>query len=232
VLRRRLLRRRGLLRVLRLGPHLSRGGLERAALTFLQLDRVEDGRVVTEPPALDGYKGWGSRIGESTAKLKSPRRGAWIVDRTNEDRIRCYFDGACPRNQFRSKGRMQAAFVVGDTKAIREVLDLLAPSGPLRSNNIAEYMALILLLEHIHQIARRTLPEGYMICGDSQLVIRQMRGEYRVKTPHLVPLHAKAKQLSSNLDVQFRWVPRDQNLAGVLLETSGMKDPKGSSRGI
>ena len=127
---------------------------------------------------------------------------------------------------------MQAAFVVGDTKAIREVLDLQAPSGPLRSNNIAEYTALILLLEHIHQIARRTLPEGYMICGDSQLVIRQMRGEYRVKTPHLVPLHAKAKQLSFDLDVQFRWVPRDQNLAGVLLETSAMKDPKGSSRGI
>src|SRR5207237_9588804 len=101
---------------------------------------------------------------------------------------------------------MQAAFVVGDTKAIREVLDLQAPSGPLRSNNIAEYMALILLLEHIHQIARRTLPEGYMICGDSQLVIRQMRGEYRVKPPHFVPLHAPAKQLTYILELQLPWL--------------------------
>src|SRR5947208_13662260 len=97
------------------------------------------------------------------SEAQVPRRGAWIVDRTNEDRIRCYFDGACPRNQFRGKGRMKAAFVVGDTKAISEVLGIQAPSGRLRSTSNAEYMAQILLLEHIHQIARRTLPECYMI---------------------------------------------------------------------
>jgi len=170
-------------------------------------------------------------VGESTAKLKSLRRAAWIVDRTNGDRIRCYFDGACPRNQFGTKGRMKAAFAVGDHEIFREVPDLQTPSGPLRSNNIAEYIALILLLEHVHQIGRRTRPKGYVICGDSQLVIRQMQGEYRVKTPHLVPLHARARELSSDLDIEFRWVPRDQNLAGILLEASPT-DPKGSSRGI
>src|SRR6059058_5648324 len=217
-------------RVLRLGPTFQEAASSGPPRPFHQ-NRVQDTRGSWVPPHFGGHQKLRSPVGESTAKLKSLRRAAWIVDRTNGDRIRCYFDGACPRNQFGTKGRMKAAFAVGDHEIFREVPDLQTSSGPLRSNNIAEYIALILLLEHVHQIGRRTRPKGYVICGDSQLVTRQMQGEYRVKTPHLVPLHAGARELSSDLDIEFRWVPRDQNLAGILLEASPT-DPKGSSRGI
>jgi ribonuclease HI len=131
----------------------------------------------------------------------------------------CFFDGACPGNQFAQKGPMRAAFVVGEKESVRDVPDLQTPDGPMRSNNIAEYHGLILLLRHLRDLDRDRSSKGaYLICGDSQLVIRQMRREYRVRTAHLVPLHAEASRLSSELDVEFREVPREKNRAGFLLE--------------
>jgi ribonuclease HI len=119
---------------------------------------------------------------------------------------------------------MRAAFFVGDTGVVQEVPDLVTSAGRLRSNNIAEYQALILLLRHLVEREKNDGPrKGFLICGDSELVIRQMLGKYRVKKPHLVALHAEAMQLSSRLDVEFSWVPRDRNLAGRLLESSGGK---------
>ncbi len=113
---------------------------------------------------------------------------------------------------------MRAAFVVVDAKVVREVPDLPTADGPIRSNNIAEYFGLIFLLRHLRDLDRRRRERGsYVICGDSELVIRQMRGEYRVRAPHLRGLHAEALQLSAELDVEFQEVPRERNPAGFLL---------------
>ena len=115
---------------------------------------------------------------------------------------------------------MRAAFVVGETSLVREVPDLSSSSGPVRSNNIAEYQGLIFLLRHLRELEGESRPRNaYLICGDSQLVIRQMREEYRVTKPHLVPLHREASHLSSALDVEFEWVPREKNPAGFLLDS-------------
>ena len=114
---------------------------------------------------------------------------------------------------------MRAAYVIGGDEHVREVPDLDTAQGPMRSNNIAEYHGLIFLLQQLRDLDREGGSKGaYLICGDSQLVIRQMLGEYRVRTPHLVPLHAEALRLSSDLDVEFREVPREKNRAGFLLE--------------
>jgi len=114
---------------------------------------------------------------------------------------------------------MRAAFVVGETRVLRKAPDLRVSSGPVRSNNIAEYQGLISLLRHLQELEGKGRPRNaYRVCGDSQLVIRQMRGEYRVTTPHLVPLHREASRLRSTLDVEFEWVPREKNPAGFLLD--------------
>jgi len=114
---------------------------------------------------------------------------------------------------------MKAAFVIGDQEFVRDVRDLQTPDGPMRSNNIAEYHGLIFLLRHLRDLDQeRGSKEAYLICGDSQLVIRQMRGEYRVRTSHMVPLHEEAMRLASGLDIEFSEVPRKQNRAGFLLE--------------
>ena len=134
-------------------------------------------------------------------------------------RVECFFDGACQGNQFEAKRPMRVAYVVGMEEHAHAIPDLPSPRGPLRSNNIAEYQALILLLHRLHELQKQVGgTESYVIHGDSQLVIRQMLGTYRVKEPHLAGLHAAAHKLSSDLPVSFLWIPRDKNRAGFLLE--------------
>ena len=114
---------------------------------------------------------------------------------------------------------MKAAFVVGDEKFVRDVPDLQTPDGPKRSNNIAEYHGLLFLLRHLRELDHHRGSKGaYLVCGDSELVVRQMRGDYRVRTPHLVPVHEEATRLHSDLDIEFREVRRERNRAGFLLE--------------
>lgn len=77
------------------------------------------------------------------------------------------------------------------------------------SNNVAEYTALIKGMEYIIKM-------GYngplTVRGDSQLVIRQMRGEYAVRARRLIKLHEKARELAQKFEsVIFEWVPREEN---------------------
>ncbi len=119
---------------------------------------------------------------------------------------------------------MKAAFVIGENESVHDVPDLQTPAGPVRSNNIAEYHGLLFLLRQLQDLDRKRGSKGaFLVCGDSQLVIRQMRGKYRVRTPHLVPLYAEALRLSSGLDVEFREVPREKNRAGFLLEKNARR---------
>lgn len=114
---------------------------------------------------------------------------------------------------------MKAAYTIGDMQVVRDVPDLRMPDGPTRSNNIAEYHGLIYLLRHAQDLRQqyREAPR-YLICGDSQLVIRQMRGDYQVKKTHLRRLHTEASRLLTNLDVEFLEVSGEENRAGFLLE--------------
>lgn len=132
--------------------------------------------------------------------------------------VNCFFDGACKGNQLDAKGPMWAAFVVGEEELVREVPDLPATAGPLRSNNIAEYLALVLLLHRLRELVSSHAHTQYVVHGDSQLVVYQMLGRYRVREPHLSLLHDQARHLAAELPVRFRWVPREENRAGVLLE--------------
>ena len=60
------------------------------------------------------------------------------------------------------------------------------------TNNVAEWRGLIFGLE---QAARLNATRAE-VRGDSQLVIRQMTGQYKVKQPHLKPLHEQAKRVA------------------------------------
>ncbi len=77
-----------------------------------------------------------------------------------------------------------------------------------KTNNVAEYEALIMALEEaISQSAK-----NIEVRSDSELLVRQMNGQYRVKSPHLVPLFRKAYALASNIEeVKIIHVGRDEN---------------------
>lgn len=76
------------------------------------------------------------------------------------------------------------------------------------SNNVAEYQALLHALRYA--IARGC--RKVRIFSDSELVVRQMDGVYRVKHPDMVPLHREARALMARFeDAQLRHVRREQN---------------------
>jgi ribonuclease HI len=76
------------------------------------------------------------------------------------------------------------------------------------TNNVAEYQALLHALSYaIEQGAKRVT-----ICSDSELVVRQMEGAYKVKHPSMVPLHREAKALLARFEeARIRHVPREEN---------------------
>ncbi len=77
-----------------------------------------------------------------------------------------------------------------------------------KTNNQAEYHALI---EGLQAVARHQ-PESVIVRMDSELVVKQMNGQYRVKHPELLPLYAQAMELAAALPkVTFVRVPRERN---------------------
>jgi ribonuclease HI len=76
------------------------------------------------------------------------------------------------------------------------------------TNNVAEYRALIAGLE----AARRHGVTRVIVYMDSELVVRQMTGAYRVKNAGLKPLHQAAGEAAARLsEVRFESVRRDDN---------------------
>jgi ribonuclease HI len=89
-------------------------------------------------------------------------------------------------------------------KVVEARADYLGPA----TNNVAEYRALIAGLE----AAIRHGASPLRVCMDSELVVRQMTGEYRVKHEGLKPLHAAAREAADQIAVlSFRAVPREEN---------------------
>jgi ribonuclease HI len=124
--------------------------------------------------------------------------------------IKAYFDGLCePVNP---GGVATYGYVIyrDDTKIVSGYGVIGAGMfGDETSNNIAEYYALIKLLEKIIELGIRGDIEIY---GDSQLIINQVNGVYRVRSKKLKSLYEKTLELLSMLrNVRISWIPREMN---------------------
>lgn len=76
------------------------------------------------------------------------------------------------------------------------------------TNNVAEYRALLLGIELATELGATELE----LVGDSELVVKQVRGEYRVKDAGLKPLHAEVRAALAPLGSwSIRHVRREQN---------------------
>ncbi|MEW6035668.1 MAG: ribonuclease HI family protein [Candidatus Micrarchaeota archaeon] len=75
------------------------------------------------------------------------------------------------------------------------------------TNNIAEYTAVIRALETIHELGEM---EAH-VKSDSQLIVRQLNGEYKVRDPELRPLKERVEHLCKGLKVSFEHIPREKN---------------------
>ena len=76
------------------------------------------------------------------------------------------------------------------------------------TNNQAEYRAIIAALEEAIRLGAKRVD----IKMDSELVVKQINGEYRVKKVTLKPLYQRVKQLQSSLEsFTITHIPREQN---------------------
>ena len=76
------------------------------------------------------------------------------------------------------------------------------------TNNVAEYQALIRALEKASELGGKRLA----IQSDSDLMVQQMNGQYKVKNPGLLALYEKARQLCKAFEsVTFRHIRREEN---------------------
>jgi len=95
-------------------------------------------------------------------------------------------------------GKSACAFiVVKDNKIIQEKAKYLG----IKTNNEAEYNAIILALENTEEDAELT--------SDSELVIKQINREYKITKPHLKELNNQVQELIKNRKIIFKNASRE-----------------------
>src|ERR1700722_10314476 len=94
------------------------------------------------------------------------------------------------------------------------------------TNNVAEYYGLIAALDYAESQGIRAL----RIEADSELMVKQMRGLYKVRSPELQPLFERARKMSESLE-SFRidHVYREQNREADALANEAMDEVEGGS---
>ena len=89
-----------------------------------------------------------------------------------------------------------------------------------RTNNQAEYFALLLAIFFIDQYAQKG--DLILIHSDSQLLVRQMLGMYVVRDPMLKKMKELAQHMLRGHDVKFCHIYREQNQQADLLANRGI----------
>ena len=93
------------------------------------------------------------------------------------------------------------------------------------TNNVAEYFGLIAALDYAQNHGIRAL----RVEGDSELMVKQMRGQYKVKSEELKPLFERAKKMSQTFEsFRISHVYREQNKEADALVNQALDETSGS----
>jgi len=112
-----------------------------------------------------------------------------------------YTDGASRNNPGESGA---GVYILQDGEPFERIARYLGTT----TNNIAEYSAAIIGLEHAVKVGARKVK----LFADSELMVKQINGLYKVKNEGLKPLHTKVKGLIARIgSVAVQYIPREQN---------------------
>ncbi len=94
--------------------------------------------------------------------------------------------------------------ILRDNKPVAKLARYLGTT----TNNIAEYTAAIMGMEHAIMLGASSV----RLMADSELLVKQLNGQYKVKNEGLKPLHHKVKELIAKIgNVEVQYIPRAQN---------------------
>jgi ribonuclease HI len=91
-----------------------------------------------------------------------------------------------------------------------------------KTNNQAEYLAFIFACLHIHTLIKNEPPTHIIFHSDSQLLVRQIQGIYKVKNEILIGLHFAAQKLLNMLHFSIVHVDRESNTVADHLANLGV----------
>ena len=100
-----------------------------------------------------------------------------------------------------------AGAVVIDAESGKILKEISEPVG-IATNNVAEYTAVVLGLEAAFEIEPAAT---VLVRRDSKLVVEQMSGRWKIKHPDMMALGARVQKLIAAKNVEFAWIPREQN---------------------
>ena len=127
------------------------------------------------------------------------------------EKMQVYIDGGVIMHQFKANRTGRIAIVMGSTVIIEDV-------GTVTSNQ-AEYLALIRALK----LASEKHINSIHVLSDSELLVKQLTGQYQVRNQEIRKLHEEVNKLKNQFNnFSVEWIPREKNIAGKLLakETS------------
>lgn len=126
----------------------------------------------------------------------------------NTDKIILYTDGGSRGNP----GPAAVAVVIQDEAG--HIIKRYSKTVGVLTNNEAEYKALIFGLEKIKQLFGKKRIKGIEIevKMDSEFLVKQLNGEYKIEQEHLFPLFIKIWNLRIDFGkINFTYVPREDN---------------------
>ena len=93
------------------------------------------------------------------------------------------------------------------------------------TNNIAEYTGLVKALEHARELGGQNL----VVNSDSELMVKQLNGQYKVKNAGLLPLYQRAVALRRQFEVvTIKHIYREENAQADALCNEAMDNPRDS----
>lgn len=129
------------------------------------------------------------------------------------DELIIHTDGASRGNP--GEAGIGVVFLDSEGTVVSEICDYLGQT----TNNVAEYQALIRALEAAREMGARRL----RVRTDSELMVRQIEGRYRVKNDGLIPLFRRVKDLIRGFEsVEVTYVPREANRQADALANRGI----------
>ncbi|HZP22703.1 MAG TPA: ribonuclease HI family protein [Terriglobales bacterium] len=91
-----------------------------------------------------------------------------------------------------------------------------------QDNNVAEYLALLEAMQHAVEVNARALH----VFSDSEVMVKQMTGEYACRSPRLHSLNWICRKLARSFDFSIAHIPRENNREANRLARSAAKSRK------
>jgi ribonuclease HI len=131
-----------------------------------------------------------------------------LKDNLNANKVIAYTDGAARGNP----GPASIGVILKDESG--KTLARISRRIGVTTNNQAEYLAIIAALEKAVSLGAKNV----IVKSDSELVVKQINGQFKIKNTALRPLYQKVVQLTGALEsFSITYLPREQNKAADAL---------------